>query len=345
MLELEQGPEQDLTPQLEAEPAPTAPLIEHILSTYRKDRAPVVVQISRIDHAIALLTRSNLAGMDVTAITRSDIADYRAAREAIGILPQTVHRELSTLRAAVRLAHREGVIAKIPPIPMPPRGSPPSRALTADETRRLLRAARMKGPRCELFVRLFLATGARPAAIVELEWSRVDLDQQIIDLRSSSPLAPRMKHRAVVPITREMVVYLRAYRDRPPAPRTRGRRFTLPPSRVVGVTLGTARQQLTEAAAAAGLAGVTPRTLRHTVATHLLRHVPLVIASRMLGHSSVSVTSDIYGHLLTRDLEPAADALDQLVRTAFTSGAWPEECEPAQEVRSLRVAVPGTTLH
>jgi hypothetical protein len=46
-------------------------------------------------------------------------------------------------------------------------------------------------PRIRLFLPIGLATGARLAAILELTWHRVDLEQRIIDLRSPHPLAPQ----------------------------------------------------------------------------------------------------------------------------------------------------------
>jgi integrase len=64
----------------------------------------------------------------------------------------------------------------------------------------------------------------------------------------------------------------------------------------------------------AEMPGVTPHVLRHTAATYLLRHVPLVLASRMIGHRSVAVTEQGYGHLTAEDLLPAARALDTFLR-------------------------------
>lgn len=288
--------------------------VTEALSAYRADRAPVVVMIDRIDTTIAHLARSHLASLELADLRRSDIDAYRHARLAAGVVPATVRRELVTLRAAARLAWREGLISRVPPIPVPPRSRPRDRVLDNDEIRALLSAAPTVGPRCEAFVRLLLATGARVSAIVELPWSRVDLDRRIIDLRSDHPLAARMKHRAVVPITASTARWLLQYRRRSIPTGGRGSPPKQPPGRVVGLGVSSARAQLHRAADLAGVHGVTPHVMRHTVATRLLRKVPLVIASRMLGHKSVSITADEYGHLLTADLVPAAAALDPWFR-------------------------------
>lgn len=54
--------------------------------------------------------------------------------------------------------------------------------------------------------------------------------------------------------------------------------------------------------------------LRHTAASFMLNHgVPVLVASRRLGHSKASITMDAYGHLMPNKQEEAAQLLDQLV--------------------------------
>ncbi len=54
--------------------------------------------------------------------------------------------------------------------------------------------------------------------------------------------------------------------------------------------------------------------LRHTAASLMLNHgVPVLIASRRLGHSKASITMDVYGHLMPNKQEEAAELLDNLV--------------------------------
>lgn len=61
----------------------------------------------------------------------------------------------------------------------------------------------------------------------------------------------------------------------------------------------------TKATTAAGLEGLRIHDLRHTHAAHLISHgVSLTGVQRRLGHSSITVTSDLYGHLL-----PVVDAM------------------------------------
>ncbi|WOI45852.1 tyrosine-type recombinase/integrase [Acidovorax sp. BLS4] len=286
--------------------------IGRLLSTYLQDRNGVVVRLDRIQTSIDHL-EPVFGNMKLSELTRSAVQGYTAARVKTGVQPQTARRELVTLRAALRLAWRDGVIDRVPPIPMPSKGRCRERVLSAQEIRAVLAATAVR-PRCHAFLRLLIATCGRAAAVCELTWAQVDLERRTIDLRSSSPMAPRMKGRAVVPITAELVTFLRAYRNAPDLQTGRGRRAA-PGQRVVGLAVTTVRQHLAEAAAIAGVAGVTPHVIRHSVATQMLRAgVPLAMVSKMLGHASVAITADVYGHLDTQDLMPAASILDAWAR-------------------------------
>lgn len=283
------------------------PTIRDVLSAYRADRAPVVVCLDRIDNIARHL--SCLASLDVSELTRQRIGEYIERRVAQGVKPQTVRRELAGLRAALRLAWRDAIIDRVPPIALPPRGPRRERVLSAAEIRALLSAASAR-PRCLTFLRLLIATCGRLSAVCELTWPQVDLERKIIDLRSNDPKAARKKKRAVVPISPDLVTYLRAFRNHvDPSPR-RGSRLN-PGLRVVGAYTTTATGWLREAAKEAGVEGATPHVIRHSVATQMLREgVPLPHVSMMLGHASVAITADIYGHLRPDDLRSAAGVLD-----------------------------------
>ena len=132
----------------------------------------------------------------------------------------------------------------------------------------------------------------------------------MIDLRSRSVKAARMKGRAVVPISDDLALYLRAYRNHVDPKRTHGAAIK-PGLRVVGVCRTTAASWLRSAAKMAGVSGASPHVIRHSVATQMLRDgVPLAHVSKMLGHASVAITADVYGHLQPEDLRGASDVLD-----------------------------------
>ena len=65
--------------------------------------------------------------------------------------------------------------------------------------------------------------------------------------------------------------------------------------------------------ARAGLPLIRFHDLRHTAATLMLNNgVPVLVASKILGHSKASTTLDIYGHLIPAMQEEAARIMDEL---------------------------------
>jgi integrase len=274
--------------------------LKEVLSAYRADREPIVVSLQRVDSTIKPLRRI-LGREDAANLPRSAIATYIHRRVAEGVLPQTVRRELITLRAALRLAWKERKIPHVLPLPMPPPGPGRKVALSSDQVA-ILKNAVAGDSILSLWLAIALATGARLTAILELTWARVDFDNCEIDFRDPThPKAARRKNRAVVPMSPRLCGLLRqAHEERTS-------------DRVINSSATTIQRRIQRAACAAGLKDVTPHVMRHTAATQLLRKVRLVTASRMLGHRSVAITEQVYGHLTVTDLRPAAEALDAWV--------------------------------
>jgi|ERR1035437_3208796 integrase len=64
----------------------------------------------------------------------------------------------------------------------------------------------------------------------------------------------------------------------------------------------------------AGLDHWHPHELRHSAASLMLASgVKLQVVSEVLGHASIRMTADVYGHILAPDREAAADAMDQAI--------------------------------
>jgi len=74
------------------------------------------------------------------------------------------------------------------------------------------------------------------------------------------------------------------------------------------------RQHVLAGCAEAGIAPIRTHDLRHTAASLMLAAEPDVfVAMKQLGHSSIKVTVDVYGHLLPGRAAEAADKLDVLI--------------------------------
>jgi len=64
----------------------------------------------------------------------------------------------------------------------------------------------------------------------------------------------------------------------------------------------------------AGLPVVSPHTLRHSAATTMLEAgIPIHVVSRQLGHSNISITVDIYGHVSDNGAKEAMETLGRLL--------------------------------
>ena len=80
-----------------------------------------------------------------------------------------------------------------------------------------------------------------------------------------------------------------------------------------------------------GLKEIRFHDLRHTAASLMLNHgVPVIIVSKRLGHSKVSVTLDTYGHLINELQDEAAELIDNLITPVKVEWPLNGTKEPAQ---------------
>lgn len=235
-------------------------------------------------------------------ITLGHSRSYSAARAKEGRAPGTVWTELGHLRTALNWAHKTGQIDRSPHIERPQKPAPKDRYLTRTEARRLIDAARE--PHIRLAILLMLSTAGRVGAILDLTWTRVDLDRNQINLRTDS-IGPR-KGRAVVPINKGLRAALTVAREAAMS------EFVV---EWAGGRVRSIRRGFMSAAEGAGLEGVSPHTLRHTSAVHMAEAgVPMDQISQYLGHSNVQITASVYARFSPDFLADAADVLD------FTKG-------------------------
>ncbi|MDE1904997.1 MAG: site-specific integrase [Rhodospirillales bacterium] len=276
----------------------SAAAIGSLLELYLKDRAAAAIPgFARLRYSARQLGAS-LGAIPPESLAPADIRLYCRRRRAAGAADATVRTELQCLRAALRWAARERLLAAAPPIALPPRPPARDRWLTREEADRLLAAC--GSPHLRLFVALALHTAARAGAILALTWDRVDLDRRRIDLREPSRAKTR-KGRAVVPVNDTLAGVLAEARARATIPAV---------IEYAGQPVGSVRDAFRRAAERAALPGVTPHTLRHTAATWLAQAgVPLWQIAGFLGHSSPRSVEETYAHHHPDHLAAAAKAL------------------------------------
>ena len=221
-----------------------------------------------------------------------------------GAAAATLQRKAACLRSFYRYLRREGIIEHDPTAELrgPRKTQKLPDVLTRDEVATLLATPHGRSPtalRDRALLELMYACGLRASEATGLEIDDIDLGEQMLRARGKGS-----KER-VVPIGREAVAALRAYAEqgRPELVGVRNERHVFVNSRGVGLTRQGLYKIIRGHAETAGLAGrVSPHTLRHTFATHVLSGgCDLRVLQEMLGHADVA-TTQVYTHLSSERL-------------------------------------------
>ena len=195
--------------------------------------------------------------------------------------------------------------------------------LSIAEVASLLEAT--KKSRYAPLLRLLVATGLRRGEALALRWSDVDLTNGLLRVRGTLSRAnghlvisePKTERsRRDVPLSPTTVALLRSVKASQAAERLKAASIWVETGLVFTTERGTAvdprnaLRAIRTAAKALGMSGVGLHTLRHSFATHMLAAgVPLHTVSELLGHSSVAVTGDVYGHVSTEGARSAVERL------------------------------------
>lgn len=246
--------------------------------------------------------RDHLAAHGVTdlgAVTEELVTGFSVAlrtgdAEHRGLASSSASRALIAVRGLHRFAHAEGVVPTDAA-----RGVRPAsqtmrlpRALDVADVLRLLESPGENGPaalRARALLELLYSTGARISEAVGLDLDDIDARERTVLLDGKGG-----KQR-IVPIGRPAMEALDAYRvrGRPAlAERGRGSPAVFVNTRGGRLSRQSAWQTLKVAAERAGVAyEVSPHTLRHSFATHLLEGgADIRVVQELLGHASVTTT-------------------------------------------------------
>lgn len=227
------------------------------------------------------------------------------ARRAEGYQLRSNARLLSTLRSFYRWARLYGHVASDPlaGIRLPPVRPNLPNVLDEDEVERLLAApdtATPLGVRDRTMLELLYACGLRVSELVGLSVDAINLRQGVVRVRGKGD-----KDR-LVPLGEEAGHWLERYIDRArPALMQDTTRAALFPGRGdKSMTRQTFWYRIKAHALRAGIdTPLSPHTLRHAFATHLLNHgANLRVVQLLLGHSDLS-TTQIYTHVAQARLE------------------------------------------
>ena len=161
------------------------------------------------------------------------------------------------------------------------------RALSYEDTERLI-VDGVKGnkhyDRDSLILELLYSSGLRVAELVSLDWSMVDLESstlRVFGKESKERLVPfgQRAHRMLTDW--KNLTYKGNYLPV----------FSSSDKEAERISVRTVHRIVTSAARKVGISGVSPHTLRHCFATHMLENgAPLRVVQELLGHESISTT-------------------------------------------------------
>ena len=238
-------------------------------------------------------------GRTLRSVDRADLLAFIASKAEGGARPRSTARQLSSFRCFFRQQLRDGAIKEDPTldISMPRTGRALPKSLTEEEVERLLAAPDLSGAlgiRDRTMLEVLYATGLRVSELVGLKHPQVNLNQGVVRISGKG------NRERLVPLGAESIRWINEFMDGPRAeilgaqvtdylfPTRRGDRMT--------------RQSFWHIIKRyARLARVdkplSPHTLRHAFATHLLNHgADLRVVQMLLGHSDLS-TTQIYTHV------------------------------------------------
>ena len=235
----------------------------------------------------------------ITRTSRADLQDFIAWRVHAGARPRSTARQLSSFRRFFRYLVRENEIREDPTaqIAMPKIGRSLPKSLSEEEVESLLGAPAVNDPlgnRDRTMLEVLYATGLRVSELVNLRHGQVNLNQGVIRVLGKG------NRERLIPLGEEAVRWLIEFSrsSRGEILLERQTDYLFPTRRGDRMTRQAFWHIIKRYARKAGIGrDLSPHTLRHAFATHLLNHgADLRVVQMLLGHSDLS-TTQIYTHV------------------------------------------------
>ena len=267
-------------------------LARHTLESYRRD-------LKKLQHW------ANKSGRPVEGLERPDLRKWIAQLSREGLAPSSVARAVSAARGLFRFLMLDGHIKHHPAedLDTPQKFSYLPKFLTEEEVDQLFSMPDVcteEGIRDRAMLELMYAAGLRVSELVSLKQTQVDVYAGVVNCHGKGSKERR------VPVGKSAVHWLQKYA----AVRALYGKGAYPNLFLKGgkpLTRQLAWSMIKGYAEKIGLKNVSPHTLRHSFATHLLQHgADSRSVQALLGHSDIS-TTQIYTHITDRHLRSAYD--------------------------------------
>ncbi|NND64806.1 MAG: site-specific tyrosine recombinase XerD [Gammaproteobacteria bacterium] len=248
-----------------------------------------------------------LDGHDKNIVTadKADLTGFISERVENGARPRSTARQLSSFRSFYRHLLRNSKISSDPTaqIEMPKVGRSLPQALSEKEVEDLLDApdtGQPLGVRDRAMLELLYATGLRVSELITLKVSQVNMNQGVIRIVGKSG------RERLIPVGEVCQSWIRRFNEGPRQEILNGRQteFMFPTRRGDKMTRQAFWHIIKRYTKAANIEKkMSPHSLRHAFATHLLNHgADLRVVQMLLGHSDLS-TTQIYTHVARQRLK------------------------------------------
>ena len=236
---------------------------------------------------------------------KADLLQFIAGRVEGGAKPRSTARQLSSFRRFFRYIMREGMRDSDPTadIEMPRIGRSLPKTLSEDEVELLLNAPNTDEPlghRDRAMLELLYATGLRVSELINLKQSQINFNQGVLRIVGKGD------RERLIPLGDESQRWLRDFIDGPRMEILLERQtdYLFPTRRGDRMTRQAFWHIIKRYAEKAGIRRkMSPHSLRHAFATHLLnRGADLRVVQLLLGHSDLS-TTQIYTHVARERLK------------------------------------------
>ncbi|MGH8496845.1 MAG: site-specific tyrosine recombinase XerD [Gammaproteobacteria bacterium] len=244
-------------------------------------------------------------GIDLADATRKDLLAFIAWRAREGAKPRSMARQLSSFRRFFRFLVREGAIAVDPTerIEMPKLGRSLPKSLSEAEVEALLTAPDISEPlgyRDRTMLEVLYATGLRVSELIDLRHKQINLNQGVLRVVGKGD------RERLIPLGEESQEWLRQFIEGPRQEILLDRQtdYVFPTRRGNGMTRQAFWHIIKRYARRAQVKKqLSPHSLRHAFATHLLNNgADLRVVQMLLGHSDLS-TTQIYTHVARQRLK------------------------------------------
>jgi len=249
-----------------------------------------------------LQTWAEKSKLEIAALQRQDLREWLIDLAAVGLAETSKRRLLSSVRGFYKFLMFEGHIKANPADDLisPAKNEYLPRFLNREEIETLLATPDVSteiGLRDRAILELMYASGLRVTEAANVRIRDIDIDAGILTTTGKGSKTRR------VPVGASAVEWIKSYLA------IRRKKEDIDNDRMFVTALGKAIDRqviynfITEYADKCGLSGVSPHTLRHSFATHLVQNnADIRSVQQMLGHADIS-TAQIYTHITSAQLK------------------------------------------